>query len=44
MLVHSAAGGVGMFALAICEAVGAIPIATVGSDAKVTTTEASCQH
>mmetsp|Transcript_5891 Transcript_5891/g.15138 ORF Transcript_5891/g.15138 Transcript_5891/m.15138 type:complete len:434 (+) Transcript_5891:148-1449(+) len=35
VLVHSAAGGVGMFALGICEAVGATPVATVGSDAKV---------
>lgn len=34
VLVHSAAGGVGMFALGICEAVGATPVATVGSDAK----------
>mmetsp|Transcript_31914 Transcript_31914/g.90643 ORF Transcript_31914/g.90643 Transcript_31914/m.90643 type:complete len:454 (+) Transcript_31914:152-1513(+) len=35
VLVHSAAGGVGLFALGICEAVGAVPIATVGSDSKV---------
>jgi len=35
VLVHSAAGGVGLFALAICQAVGATPVATVGSDSKV---------
>ena len=35
MLVHSAAGGCGLNALAICMAVGAVPIGTVGSHDKV---------
>ncbi len=35
VLVHSAAGGCGMNALAICLAVGAIPVGTVGSPDKV---------
>ena len=35
MLVHSAAGGCGQFALDICRAHGACVIATVGSEAKV---------
>ena len=37
VLVHSAAGGCGLNALAICLAVGAIPIGTVGSQDKVST-------
>ena len=35
VLVQSAAGGCGQFAMAICGAVGAKPIATVGSQSKV---------
>ncbi|KAK3360559.1 polyketide synthase [Lasiosphaeria hispida] len=35
VLVHSAAGGVGLAALQVCRAVGAQVFATVGSDAKV---------
>lgn len=35
VLVHSAAGGCGQFAMAICHAFGAKPIATVGSPGKV---------
>lgn len=35
VLVHSAAGGCGLNALAICSAVGAIPVGTVGSPDKV---------
>lgn len=35
VLVHSAAGGCGLNALAICLAVGAVPIGTVGSQNKV---------
>lgn len=35
VLVHSAAGGCGLNALAICLAVGAVPIGTVGSQDKV---------
>jgi NADPH:quinone reductase-like Zn-dependent oxidoreductase len=34
-LVHSAAGGCGLFGLGICNALGAVPIATVGSPTKV---------
>jgi alcohol dehydrogenase len=34
VLVHSAAGGVGCFALAICKILGAYPIATIGSATK----------
>ena len=36
VLVHSAAGGCGQFALAICHAYKAQPIATVSSQKKVT--------
>ena len=36
VLVHSAAGGCGLFGLGICNALGATPIATVGSQTKVT--------
>ena len=36
VLVHSAAGGCGLNALAICFALGATPIGTVGSPDKVT--------
>lgn len=35
VLVHSAAGGCGLNALAICLAVGAVPIGTVGNQDKV---------
>jgi NADPH:quinone reductase-like Zn-dependent oxidoreductase len=35
VLVHSAAGGCGLFGLGICNALGAVPIATVGSPTKV---------
>lgn len=35
VLIHSAAGGCGQFAMAICHAFGATPIATVGSVSKV---------
>ena len=35
VLVHSAAGGCGQFAMAICHAYGAKPIATVSSQNKV---------
>ena len=35
VLVHSAAGGCGLNALAVCLAVGAVPIGTVGSQDKV---------
>ena len=35
VLVHSAAGGCGLFGLGICRAVGATPVATVGSQTKV---------
>lgn len=35
VLVHSAAGGVGLAALAICERLGAVAVGTVGSAAKV---------
>lgn len=35
VLVHSAAGGCGQFAMAICNAFGATPIATVGAASKV---------
>jgi len=34
VLVHSAAGGVGCFALEICKKLGAFPIATIGSGTK----------
>lgn len=34
VLVHSAAGGVGCFALEICKKLGAFPIATIGSGSK----------
>ena len=37
VLVHSAAGGCGLNALAICLAMGAVPIGTVGSQDKVST-------
>lgn len=37
VLVHSAAGGCGLNALAICLAVGAVPIGTVSSQDKVST-------
>lgn len=37
VLVHSAAGGCGLNALAICLAVGAVPVGTVGSQDKVST-------
>ena len=35
VLVHSAAGGVGLNALAICLALGAVPVGTVSSAEKV---------
>lgn len=35
VLVHSAAGGCGQFALAICRAYGAVPVATVSTPDKV---------
>ena len=38
VLVHSAAGGVGLNALAICLALGAVPIGTVSSPDKVSRT------
>ena len=35
VLINSAAGGVGHLALQICQALGALPVATIGSPAKV---------
>ena len=35
VLIHSAAGGCGQFAMAICHAFGAKPIGTVGSASKI---------
>lgn len=35
VLVHSAAGGVGALAMELCQKIGASPIATIGSDKKV---------
>ena len=34
MLVHSAAGGVGIYALQICKMMGITPVAIVGSESK----------
>lgn len=34
VLVHSAAGGVGLYAMAICKALGAHPVGTVSSESK----------
>lgn len=35
VLVHSAAGGVGALAMELCQKIGASPIATIGSEKKV---------
>jgi len=44
VLVHSAAGGCGMNALAICLAVGATPVGTVGSPDKVSASVLDTLH
>ncbi len=44
VLVHSAAGGCGMNALAICLAAGATPVGTVGSPDKVTASVLDTSH
>lgn len=41
-LIQSAAGGVGLIALDICEKIGAVPFATVGSPAKVELLKSRC--
>ena len=44
VLVHSAAGGCGMNALAICLAVGATPVGTVGTPDKVSACSLDTSH